>query len=189
MVIPAGLTAELRSDDAGSWGLVSSLSTVLVSSGAVFRVNALSDATLGCSVQLNADASGRMQKVGGGRLSLTSADDDAASAAGYYGDYNLNIDVAEGVLAFPSGVSGAQNFRYRTLSCAEGAKIVVPTPNEINVSAGISGAGTITNEAASQVKMTVSCLNPCVFSGTIDGAIRFDVNGGRLDLTSTKSTY
>ena len=189
VVIPAGLTAELRSDDAGSWSRVSSLSAVLVSSGAVFRVNALSDAVLGCGAYLNGDASGRMQKVGGGRLTLTAADADAASAVGYYGDYNLNIDVSEGVLAFPSGVSGAQKFRYRTLSCAEGAKIVVPSPNEINVSAGLSGAGTITNEAASQVKMVVTCLEHCTYSGTIDGTIRFDVNGGRLDLTSTKSTY
>ena len=94
VIVPAGLAAELRSDDVGSWSLVSSLSSVMVSSGAVFKVTALEDAVLGCGVRLNGGESGRLLKDGGGRLTLTAADAVAAGETGFYDDYNLNIDVA-----------------------------------------------------------------------------------------------
>ena len=191
VVVPSGFTAELKSDDVGSWNVVTSLASVMVSSGAVFKVTVSTDSVLDCAVRLCGDGndSGKLLKAGSGRLTLTAADDTAASDAGYYDDYNLNIEVSAGSLSLPSGVSGSQQFRYRTLTTAEGTWLTLPSPNAVTVTAGISGTGTLTNITASSQTLTVSCLGHYVYSGRIGGTIRLDVKGGRLDLTATDNTF
>ena len=176
IVVPTGFTAVLDSGDTASWNLVSSLSEVLVSADAVFRVNVDTDSTLGCGVRLNAAATGLFEKTGDGKLTLTSADAAAAASSTYYDDYNVNIGVEGGILALPSNITGSQKVRYRTFSCAQGTSIQIQSANEISVYSGISGAGCITNLLSSTVKIVAGYIGHSVFSGKIGGAIRFDVN-------------
>ena len=185
VVIPSGATATLKSSDAASWSLVSSLERVSPEDGATFAVDVAGTETktLGCQISYYPNAvasgSGKLLKTGEGTLLLsrTLSLYPADKASDFY-DYQVNFDVQQGAVKLPDGLTTTVNAYLGNLNV--GADGVFCPVNWKSGSAdrstyvcALTGSGRIVSENPNREKLNYNgeTGKTGTFDGTFEGKV------------------
>lgn len=197
VVIPSGATATLKSSDAASWSLVSSLERVSPEDGATFAVDVAGTEpkTLGCQISYYPNAvasgSGKLLKTGEGTLLLsrTLSLYPADKASDFY-DYQVNFDVQQGAVKLPDGLTTTVNAYLGNLNV--GADGVFCPVNWKSGSAdrstyvcALTGSGRIVSENSARQKLNYNGETGKIgtFDGSFEGKVWLSCYAS-LDLTA-----
>lgn len=192
--LPKGASARVASD--ADYAFLSTMASVRPQQGAVLACSVEAGRTnvLACAVYVdNANAAwsvGTLVKEGGGELRLTHPG-TVVGQYNYLYDYNINLEVKEGILAPFHGVSAQQNYRrVRSWTVAAGAQICLP-PNGTFECWRIDGAGEITcREAGTPPTLRITSAGGAAsaFHGSLTGNLGVSVTGG-LSLLGEDNTF
>ena len=132
---------------------------------------------------------GLFVKRGTGKLSLLSPGGVVTAGSSENRDYNVDIDVQEGILELPQSCGSRAAFYAGGLNIETNATVILAkgVQNWMSSVSKLSGAGTIMSETSVDFMPPYKGTEPCEFAGRINGSVRL-YSSANIILSGTNST-